>query len=48
MMSVPCPECQGRLHMVRFNFPLWYFQCGECKHTTSYHVGGLPRGLQTA
>lgn len=47
MMSLPCPECQGRLQMTRFNFPYWYFRCHECKHEASYHVGGLPRGLQT-
>ncbi len=47
MMSLPCSVCSGRLQMVRFNFPYWYFRCQDCSHEASYHVGGLPHGLQT-
>lgn len=48
MMSVPCKSCTGRMQMLRFNFPFWYFRCEACKTEQSFHVGGLPRGLQTA
>ena len=47
MMSLPCPDCSNRLEMIRFNFPFWYFRCQACNREASYHVGGLPRGLET-
>ena len=48
MMSVPCQKCESRMQLSKFNFPFWYFNCESCKSEYSFHVGGLPRGLQTA